>query len=312
MSEPAWPVTANRPAMPGALLGYTKSGRPIRLIAGGSEPATEPPAAPAGEPPAPPAEPAKPAAAEPPRPGQPAPGQEPPAPAEPPAAEPAGSVEELPPWAQKLLRDTRTEAATNRTRAKEHADELAALKATSQQQLDGIAKALGLKPEDATPEQIAAERDAARAETSAEKAAARATAVELAVFRAAAREGANGDALLDSRAFVAKLAGLDPVADGFGQQVSDLIKAATEEDARYKAAPPLAADPAVVPPAGENGDGHPPAPARSGGEHTTPGGNRQWTAEEAARIGKTDPQAVLKAMNDGLLAGIGIPAPKKR
>ena len=44
---------------------------------------------------------------------------------------------------------------------------------------------------------------------------------------------------------------------------------------------------------------------RSGGEHTTPGGNRQWTADEARVIAKSDPKALQKAVNDGLLVDIG-------
>lgn len=289
---------------PGAIIGYRKNGKPIRLIAGGSEPATETPPAPAAEPPA------QPAASEPPKPTAPAGtapaaqpsanGQEPPATADP-AATDAGSVEQLPPWAQKLLRDTRNEAATNRAKAKEHADQLAALEAKSQAQLDGIAKALGLKPEEATPEQIMAERDAAQAERDAEKLRARATAVELAVFRAAQAAGANGDALLDSRAFVAKLTGLDPDADGFADQVRDLIKTATEEDARYKAAPPLAAE---VPPAAKPE----PAVPKSGGEFTgPPQPARQLTEEDAKHM---TPAQVVEAMDKGLFTAEGY-APRR-
>ena len=264
-----------------------------------SEPAAEPaagtePAQPAGR--AEPAQQAAPASPEPAQ--QPASGQEPPAE---PAAEP-GSVEQLPPWAQKLIRDTRTEAATNRAKAKEQADQMAALQQKSQAQLDGIAKALGLKPEEATPEQIMAERDAERQRAETEAARARATAVELAVFRAAAAQDANGDALLDSRSFVAKLAGLDPAADGFAGQVSELIKAATEEDSRYKAAPPLTPDPPAKPRTE-------PAVPKSGGEFTGPPSQpRQLTAADAASM---TPGEVADALKKGLFAGEGYGAARK-
>lgn len=270
-----------------------------------SETVTEPtadqaPAAPAASP-----DPATPPAATATDPAPPS-GQEPPAaPAE------AVNIEQLPAWAQKLIRDTRTEAASGRAKAKEHADALAALEAKSQQQLDGIAKALGLKPEQATPEQIAAERDAATARAEANAAQARQSQVELAVFRAAAQSGANGTALLDSRMFVAGLDGLDPSAPDFGQQVADKIAAAVEANPAWKALAPAAAvvpPPLAAPPAAPA----PPVPARSGGEHTSPGGNRQWTLADVEAVGKRDPQAVVDAMNAGLLIDLGAPPPRKR
>jgi hypothetical protein len=284
------------PTTPGAIIGYRKNGAPIRLIAGASETPPEPPAGDPAPPPAPAADPSPPA-----QDPAPAGGQEPPAP----SAE-ATSVEQLPPWAQKLVRDTRNEAALHRTKAKEREDALTALEAKSQQQLDGIAKALGLKPEEATPEQIMAERDAANAKASANEARAREAAVELAVFRASAAAQVNGNALLDSRSFVATLAGLNPAAADFGQRVNDAITAATEAHPEWKTAAPAAPAPPVtpVPPAS-------PAPARSGGEHTTPGGNRQWTMEDV-RAAKDDPGAVTAAVEAGLLTSLGYSPTRKR
>lgn len=274
---------------PGAIIGYRKNGTPIRLLAGGSEPAVE---TPAGDPAPPaPADPAPPA-------GDPAApsGQEPPAtPAEP------TSVEQLPAWAQKLVKDTRTEAAANRTKAKEQADAFAALQTKSQQQLDVIAKAMGLKPEEATPEQIMAQRDAANALAEANATRARETAVELAVFRAASHAGANGNALLDSRAFVATLAGLDPAADDFNQRVGDAITAATEANPGWKLAASVPAAPA--PPA-------PPAvPKSSTGTVTgVPDGPRQLTEADVARMSPAD---VQKAMDAGLLQNLGFGTARK-
>ena len=314
------------PTAPGALLGYRKDGRPIRLIAGarqaegeggrrtlldtGQPPAgpgqpagngqTPPPAGqnpPPGEPPAG-QDPGQPAGRPAGQPGQPAgqPGQ--PA-GEPPGQPPAASVDELPEWAQRLIRDTRAEAATHRTRAKERDDQLAALQQQSQAQLDGIAKALGLKPEEATPEQIMAERDAERARADTERTAARQAQVELAVFRAAEAAEANGNALLDSRAFVRTLDGLDPAADDFAEKVKGAIDRAVEANPavfRKAAAPPA---PPLTPPAA------PAAPAvpKSGGEFTGPPQSpRQLTAEDAASM---TPSQVAKAIDDGLFAAAG-------
>ena len=283
------------PSMPpGAIIGYLKDGTPLPFIAGGSEPAVEPTPPAATEPPKPnepPVQPEPTAQQDPP-----ATGQEPPAPAEP------SSVEQLPAWAQKLVRDTRNEAAANRAKAKEHADALTALQAKSQQQLDGIAKALGLKPEEATPEQIMAERDAARAASEASAARAREAAVELAVFRAAAAAQVNGNALLDSRSFAATLSGLDPAASDFGQRVSDAITAAVEANPGWKIAVP--ASPAPTPPA-------PPAVPKSGTGPVTgvPDGPRQLTEADVARM---TPAQVQKAMDDGLLQGLGFGTARKR
>lgn len=298
--------TRNRPVLPGAIIGYRKDGRPIHLIAGGSETATETPPAPeASQTPEPATQAPQqtPAAPKPSEPQQRANGngetaaQEPDKPAEP------ASVDQLPDWAQKLVRDTRNEAAANRAKAKEHADALSALEQKSQSQLDGIAKALGLKPEEATPEQIMAERDAEKANAAASAAQARATRVELAVFRAAKSAGADGDALLDSRSFVAKLDGLDPAADDFRQRVGDLIKAATEEDARYKAAPPLEAK------APEPAKPEPPAVPKSGGEFTgSPSQPRQLTEEDAKHMTASE---VADALKKGLFAAEGFGASRK-
>jgi hypothetical protein len=291
-------MTYHKPT-PGAIIGYHRNGTPIRLIAGGSETATEQPTGdgqPAPEqgqqqPPAPAQ--SAPASGQAQQDGQAPNGQEPPAPAE------ADSVDKLPAWAQKLLTDTRKEAAANRARAKEHETELAALKDKSQQQLDGIAKALGLKPEEATPEQIMAERDAERTKAEQASAETRATRVELAVFRAAAAAQADGNALLDSRSFVASLAGLDPSADGFGQQVSEAITAALEAHPQWKLPTAAPAQPAPPVPAA------PPSVPKSspgGGFTGAPNGPRQWTEEDVANASPAETQ---KAINDGLLENLG-------
>ncbi|GAA5056426.1 hypothetical protein [Streptomyces similanensis] len=113
MSSPFRHPLASHPA--GTILGRRRDGRPIFAIAGGSgegAPAPAPAAPPAPPAPSVPPTPA-PAPANPPAPA--------PAPAAPPAPAPAQGepqdVASLPDWAQKIIRDTRAEAADWRTKA---------------------------------------------------------------------------------------------------------------------------------------------------------------------------------------------------
>lgn len=257
------------------------------------------PEAPAAEPQAPVAEPTPaPAAAAPetPKPQPPANGQQ--------AAEPqpsASTADELPAWAQRELKKLREEAAGNRVKAKEVETTLAQFKAEQEQQRQAMAKALGFAPDEPpTAEQLAEQLNATKAERDAQQARARQTAVELAVFRVAAAQQVDGNALLDSRAFVSALDGLDPSAPDFGQQVKDAIATAAEANPRYKLEPPAPATP--PPPA-------PPSVPKSGSEFgAPPQGPRQWTEEDVARASATQ---VQKAINDGLLENLGF-GPKRR
>jgi len=235
-------------------------------------------------------------------PATPEPAPQPAQPAEPePQPEPAhaDSVDDLPPWAQKLLRDTRNEAAKHRTTAKDLETKLSAFEQTHKQQLSGIAKALGLEPDEATPEQIAAERDAEKARADEERSRARQAAVELATYRAAATLGADGNALLDSRSFVHAIEGLDPGADDFAEQVKDAITAALDTHPEWKAAPsPTPEPPPTAPPPRPE-----PTIARANGQFTgAPQQPRQWTDDDVARA---SPQQVVEAMQQGLLHELG-------
>ncbi|MCQ1951613.1 hypothetical protein NNX28_16975 [Arthrobacter sp. zg-Y859] len=141
------------------------------------------------------------------------PAQPDPRPAEPAAQEWDGKVESLPPAAQKLIRDLR----------KDDGDERVAKKT-----LDAIQKALNpdAKPEEkADPAQLTkllSERDA---ETKQLKA-------ELAVYRSAGKHGADPDALLDSRGFLAKIADLDPTDS---KAITKAITEAVNENPKLKA-----------------------------------------------------------------------------
>lgn len=160
--------------------------------------------------------------------------------AAPPAPEPTPAsptpeptkVEELPDWAQKLIRDTRNEAATNRT-AKSEAEQ------RQQELLAGIAQALGLKkdeppPDPAALQQTLSEREARIASVEADS---RSKDVELAAWRAASEQGANAVALLDSRSFVAAVGQLDPSADDFQAQLDAAVKKALENNPALRATP---------------------------------------------------------------------------
>ena len=297
------------PQAPGALIGYRKNGTPIHVAAGGApdDPETPPetaPAAPETPPAAPPA--GDPPAASP----EPASGQEP--------QQAAGDDPEKTARTVAAIREEyKQERAKRQAIEKSLADmKAAATKAEADQAArnKALAVALGITQEEVTPEQLAEraqlERDAARAEATQHAAQKRAADVELAVLRSAYASGVNGNALLDSRAFVATVTGLDPAAEDFGARVTEAIEAAVTANPGYKAAitPVPAANP-LAPPAAPA----PPAPTipRSGGEFNgAPGGQRQLTEADALSM---TPQAVWDAVNAGLFRDEGFaPAKQKR
>ena len=203
----------------------------------------------------------------------PSPEPTPPAPpVDPPAPEPTpqpNDVGALPDWAQKLIRDTRTEAATHRTKLNEATQ-------AHQASLDAIAKALGLKQDDdptAAVKTAAEERDAARQE-------AKAARVENAVLRMAAKHGANPEALTDSRSFMRTLEAIDPAADDFAAQVETAIKTAVEANPNLKVAT------------------HP-APPRSGGP--VGGGTPQPGQLSREDLRGMKPEEITKAKAEGRL-----------
>jgi hypothetical protein len=215
------------------------------------------------------------------------------------------SVDELPAWAQKNLAELRSEAAANRVKAKETAEALDKFKAEQAQQQaqqrEAFAKALGLAPDEPpTAEQLAEQLAAEKAARDSDRQRARQAAVELAVFRAAAAEQVDGNALLDSRAVAAELAELDPTAGDFQQRVAETVAKAAA-DPRYK--PAAASEPAPT------SAPEPPAIPRSGGEFSgANNGPRQWTE---ADVQHATPDELQKAINQGLLEDMGF-GPKRR
>jgi hypothetical protein len=305
------------PITPGAIIGYRKNGSPIRLIAGGSPDEGDngtgsagsatgdasgqaQAGQPSGEPPAQQQDGSQPPAA-----SQTGPasqqagdggGQQPP-------AQSAGT-DEVPAWAQRELKKLRDEAAGNRVKAKDLAEKLAAKEAADAERMDKLAKAFGVKPEELTPEQIAeqaqAERDTSKAEAARLADAVRQSKVELAVYRNAAALEADGNALLDSRSFLSEVAGLDPAADDFAEQVKAAITKTVDAQPQYKltpgqpAAPPKPAPPAVSKPSAEFSSPPPPA--------------RQLTEADVKRM---SPSEVVDAMDKGLLSSLGFGRQRK-
>jgi len=99
--------------------------------------------------------------------------------------------------------------------------------------LAAVLKAAGLTPDG--KEDPAEQLKAAVAERDAAVAKVRDTAVELAVYRSAGKAGADPDALLDSRAFLAAVKDLDPDAADFGDKVTAAIRAAVKSNPKLAA-----------------------------------------------------------------------------
>lgn len=120
-----------------------------------------------------------------------------------------------------------------------------------QQQMDALAKALGLKKDDDTPP----DPDALASEIATERNNARTANLQLAVFKAAAQHEANAARLLDSATFLASLKDVDPTdADAVGAA----IKTAVEADPVFKSTPAVPATPPFP------GGPRPNPPARAG------------------------------------------------
>jgi hypothetical protein len=189
----------------------------------------------------------------------------------PPAAPANGQVDlsTLPEPVQKMIADLRGEAASHRTKATE------AQQAT-QQTLDKLAVALGLKTDDkADPAKLAEQLTASQS-------AARQSAVQLAVFKAAVPLGANASALLDSVGFANATKDLDPTAADFGTQVEAAITAAVTANPLLKAAPT--------------------GPARSGGQFTgAPGAPDQITEDQLKTM---TPEQIVEAQQKGQLRNL--------
>ncbi|MER7801245.1 hypothetical protein ABTX71_13030 [Streptomyces parvulus] len=130
---------------------------------------------------------------------------------------------------QKELKTANGEAAKARTSAKKAAADEARTEIVQE-----LGKALGLiQDEKDTPPDPAA----LKAQIESATAAHRSTALELAVYRGAAKAGVDPDAITDSRAFMASIKDLDPSDEGFAKAVQTAMKKAAEDNPKLKAAP---------------------------------------------------------------------------
>lgn len=169
---------------------------------------------------------------------------------------PSGGLDDLPESWQKEIKRLRAEAGKNRTQAQEKAAREAreaalaeaekarteAVEATKAEIADAVAKALGLKKDDAaelTPEQviekITKERDEAKAASEERDKRFRELSLEVAVQDAANMHDARSDRLLDSRTFMREVRKLDPDSEGFRAAVAEAVEKAVEADADLKA-----------------------------------------------------------------------------
>ena len=104
----------------------------------------------------------------------------------------ASSVKDLPDWAQKEIESLRKEAGDARVASKK-----------TQELLDSVAKALGLKDEKPDPAKLAAELAASRSEQED-------MTRQLAIYRIAPQAGGDPAALIDSRSFLSSIKDIDP------------------------------------------------------------------------------------------------------
>lgn len=228
----------------------------------------------------------------------PAPAPTPPAPAAPAVAAPAAPVVDDTAARLAKVEGERDEWKSFARKHERTADQLAAKLDQQDALLKTLAEKAGVevdgKPD---PEKLAAQLTSSRQE-------AQDRARELAIFRAAAGAHANADLLLDSRQFMARTADLDPTSADFADRVKALVSEAIGANPSLALAAPAPTDPAPVEPS------PPPLPAASGGNFAgAPAGNRQWTQED---VNRATPEALKKAIGDGLLADLGIGRRKTR
>lgn len=159
-----------------------------------------------------------------------------PAPTDPPAASgPAEPAAKQPPWgdpenfnpekAWELIQSLR--ASDRPGKVTELETRLTEMQTAQQQQMDALAKALGLKSDDTPPdpEKLTQEVGAAQEQ-------ARVAQRELAVYRLAGTHEANANELLDSASFLASIKDVDPTDQA---AMDAAIKAAVESNPKFKA-----------------------------------------------------------------------------
>ncbi len=169
----------------------------------------------------------------------------------------AQDVSALPEWAQKLIRDGRQEAATNRVKGKESG---------KAEVLATLAQALGLKGDDKPDPAKLAE------DLKSKDGALREAKAELAVYGAASAVKADPQAILDSRSTMAKLAKLDPSDEDYNDEVKRIIGEAVKANPRLGAGTPVG----------------------SSARDMSSGGSGGRTLDDKARDGDVSPEEIRK------------------
>lgn len=123
---------------------------------------------------------------------------------------------------KQMISELRRENAAKRTAAKAADDDANA-------KIAAALKALGIETGQEDPVKVA---EQAKAERDAEKATARQAQLQLAIYKSAAKAGADADALLDSNTFLTSVKELDP---SDAKAVEDAIKAALDTNPKLKA-----------------------------------------------------------------------------
>lgn len=147
-----------------------------------------------------------------------------------------GKVGSLPGPVAKVIRDAREEAGKARTTAKANAANEARTEL-----LGTISKALGLEGDQPpTAEQLTQQLTESHGKLTAAEERAASAALELHVYKTAARLGANADALLDSRAFCDTIDNIDPSGmspEEFNTTVEKAINEAIGRNAQLRTVP---------------------------------------------------------------------------
>jgi hypothetical protein len=138
-----------------------------------------------------------------------------------------GKVDSLPDPVAKVIRDAREDAGKARTVAKQNAANEA-----REELLGTISAALGLEGDKpATPEELTRQLTQSQTALTAAQEQAASAAIELHVYRTAARLGADADRLLDSRSFCESIDSIDPSdPEAFNAAVEQAVQAAMGRD----------------------------------------------------------------------------------
>jgi len=183
-----------------------------------------------------------------------------------------------------LSRKNETRAESNAAAAQQQAEQ--------QQLLAKVAQALGLQEAAPDPAKITAQLETAQRD-------AKSRSVELAVLRTAARLDADGDALLDSRTFLAAVGNLEPGdSAGIEAAITAAVAAAPAKFGRGRTAATNGAT-GTTAEGGQQSAAQQASTAASAGQFNgTAGGKRQWTKADVDRASAAE---LSKAMDEHLL-----------